>query len=52
MLLVYLVTTRLLLMSTDAGWVVVMASLLFDIIFFVTSMGFWALFGSLSDYSR
>lgn len=48
-LLAYLVTTRLLLMSTDAGWVVVMAALSFDVIFFVTSMGFWALAGSLCD---
>ena len=48
-LLIYLVGTRLLLMSTDAGWVTVMAAMSFDVVFFVTSMGFWALAGKLCD---
>jgi ATP:ADP antiporter, AAA family len=48
-LFAYLVATRLLLMSTTAGWVTYLAGMSFDVVFFLTNMGFWALAGTLCD---
>jgi len=47
--LTYIVATRLLVMSTNAGWVAFMAGMSFDVIFFLTGMGYWALAGMLCD---
>ena len=45
----YLGIMRLLLGSSDAGWIIWLAAVSFDLIYFLTNMGFWSLAGKLCD---
>lgn len=45
----FLIGIRLLIWSSDANWVVFLAGISFDILFFVTGMVYWGLAGMLCD---